>query len=130
MLADARGDYRMLAPGAEVFFRCDHTSQQQQQYLLGLADNISMGGLFIATDRPLRPGTVLHMRLYGDDDPSHTRPLGARAMVRWRRVWGKPRGMGVQFLEFEGLGERRVESWLDCIARGAWESRPRIAAVA
>jgi hypothetical protein len=39
----------------------------------------------------------------------------AKAVVCWRRRWREPRGMGVRFVEFVSLGERRLESWIDTV---------------
>jgi PilZ domain len=116
MAPENRSDYRTVAQGAEVYYRCERPTPYERSYLIGLAENLSLGGLFVSVRQPPLPGTVVRLRLYGADDRDHTTPLCATALVRWRRLWGKPRGMGLQFLEFEGLGERRLDTWLAAIA--------------
>lgn len=115
MAYEARTDFRVLAQGAQVFYRCERATPPEQRYLLGLAEDVSLGGLFVATQHPPRPGTVVRLHLYTGGDEAHLTPLTARAIVRWRRAWGRQRGMGIQFLDFEGLGERRLESWMDSL---------------
>jgi hypothetical protein len=115
-MQDQRSQYRALAEGAQVFFRCEHAAPPEQRYLAGVADNVSLGGLFVAVRHPPAPGTLLRLHIYGCADPDLAEPLCAKAIVRWRRIWGKPRGMGVQFLELEGLGQRRLENWFATVA--------------
>jgi hypothetical protein len=116
MPRDQRTEYRVLARGAQVFFRCERAAAPAERYLVGVADNVSLGGLFVSVRHPPAPGTVLRLHIYGCTDPDLATPLCATAIVRWRRVWGKPRGMGVQFLALEGLGGRRLETWFAAIA--------------
>jgi hypothetical protein len=115
MTADQRTEYRSPAAGARVFFRAEPGGREEQRYLLGVAENASFGGMFIATPHPLPPGTVVKLQLHGRDRDSPGGPLCARALVRWRRVWRRPQGMGVQFVEFSGLGERSLSSWLEAL---------------
>jgi PilZ domain len=124
MQSDQRAEYRTLAQGAQVFYRCERSSPPEQRYLVGVADNMSLGGLFVTVRHPPATGTILSLHIYSGTDIALTKPLCAKAIVRWRRQWGKPRGMGVQFLELEGLGDRRLEHWLATIIAPAPQSRP------
>ncbi len=116
MQSDQRSAYRNLAHGAQVFFRCERSNQSEQRYLKGIADDMSLGGIFVNVRYPPPPGTFLSLHIYRGADQALTSPLYAKAVVRWRRQWGKPRGMGVQFLELEGLGNQRLDHWLAAIA--------------
>ena len=115
MAYEARSDYRVLAQGVQVFYRCERATATEQRYLLGLAEDMSLGGLFVATQQPPPQGTVVRLHLYAADDNEYLAPLTAKAVVRWRRPWGRERGMGIKFLEFDGLGERRLESWIESL---------------
>ncbi|MDL1958570.1 MAG: TIGR02266 family protein [Deltaproteobacteria bacterium] len=61
------------------------------------ADNISAGGMFIATPKPLKPGTQLSLEFLL---PGCNYPIRVKAEVMWNRdktsidQW---RGMGVKF---------------------------------
>src|SRR5260370_18346135 len=78
-----------------------------------------MGGLFIGSCQPLPSGSVLKVQLFSPADAPDGSAVLARGIGRWRQLWHGPRGMGVQFLDFAGLGQRRLESWLDAIALAA-----------
>ncbi|HVT18191.1 MAG TPA: PilZ domain-containing protein [Thermoanaerobaculia bacterium] len=97
-------EYRPPVKGLGVFFHAELIPRQNRRYLQGIAENVSLGGMFVATAHPLAPGTILRLQLFDPDEPPHASPLRARAVVRWRRVWREPRGMGIQFVEFAGLG--------------------------
>jgi hypothetical protein len=58
--------------------------------------NIGVGGAFVVTDRPARPGTPLTLSIHV---PTASTPLEVRAEVRW--AGDDPSGMG---LKFGGLG--------------------------
>ena len=116
MSGEQRSEYRIVTPGAGVFYKLEDLPAAEERYLCGVAEDVSLGGLFIASRHPCRPGSVVKLQLFSPADPRESSPVLARGVVRWRRLWREPRGMGVQFLEFEALGQRRLESWLDTIA--------------
>jgi type IV pilus assembly protein PilZ len=76
--------------------------------------NISKGGTFIKTDRPLEIGTVFVFRL---SIPSLASPLALRGEVRWVVRAGEPfpdtvlegqdTGMGIRFV-YDSLDQRAV----------------------
>ncbi|MBV8201927.1 MAG: PilZ domain-containing protein [Acidobacteria bacterium] len=109
---DRRRDYRSILPGTEVIYRAAPVRPQDRRYLLGVAENLSLGGLFISTRQPFAVGTVVMLDLFpgtGDDRS----PFSASAVVRWRQLWREPRGMGLQFLDFTNLAERPMQALLD-----------------
>jgi hypothetical protein len=103
--------HERIAAGVPVFYEPVELTRPQREYLTGVAAGASLGGMFVATAEPPRPGTVLVLRLYLDDADDGP-PLRAKAIVRWRRRFQQPRGMGIEFLEFERLGGRRFEEWI------------------
>jgi hypothetical protein len=58
--------------------------------------NIGVGGAFVVTERPERPGTPLTLAIHV---PTATAPIEVRCEVRW--AGDDPSGMGVKF---GGLG--------------------------
>jgi hypothetical protein len=109
---DKRRDYRAILPGTEVIYRATPVRPQDRRYLLGIAENVSLGGLFISTRHPFGVGTVVLLDLYPGAG-SDRAPFSARAVVRWRNLWREPRGMGLQFLDFANLAERPMPALLD-----------------
>jgi PilZ domain len=131
MSEDQRQNYRAIIPGAAVFYRVENVPVAEVTYRLGMAENVSLGGVFIGSRHPLRPGTAVRLQLFSPADPDHAPAVHARGVVRWRQLWREPRGMGIQFLEFEGLGARALESWLATIMQqvpGAQPGQPELIA--
>jgi len=68
--------------------------------------NLSPGGIYIATDKPMEKGKQIRMLL---DVQAYTIPLsGTVAWVRVNEEAGKPRGMGVRLLQPPALFLRYV----------------------
>lgn len=109
---DRRGDYRSILPGTEVIYRSAPARPQDRRYLLGVAENLSLGGLFISSRHPFPVGTLVLLDVHPGAG-SDRAPFSARAVVRWRQLWREPRGMGLQFLEFANLAERPMSALLD-----------------
>ncbi|HYO15563.1 MAG TPA: PilZ domain-containing protein [Thermoanaerobaculia bacterium] len=105
-------EYPRLVAGVRVCYREISLRRPEREYLKGVAENVSLGGMFIATRRSLAPGAVVSL-VFETGRGNGTAPVKAKAVVCWRRRWRHPRGMGVRFIEFEGLGERRFESWVE-----------------
>jgi hypothetical protein len=108
-----RQDFRSVLPGTELVYRMAPARPEERRYLLGVAENVSLGGMFIAARHPFPPGTLVCLDLYPGAGAGDTQPFSARAVVRWRRLWREPRGMGLQFLDFANLGKRSMTSLLD-----------------
>lgn len=68
--------------------------------------NLSSGGIYVATDKPVEKGKRVRMLL---DVQAYTIPLvGTVAWVRVREEPGKPKGMGVQLHQPPALYQRYV----------------------
>ena len=82
-------------------------------FFTGFTENVSEGGLFIATGAPLDIGDELEIRLtmMGDAPRSH------RVVVRWIRpaagLGGLPAGMGVQFVDLTERERIRLQQFVD-----------------
>lgn len=100
-----------LAAGVRVLFRGGPLRKPEREYLEGVAENVSLGGMFIATGSPLKEGSLVTLSFLNREagDP----PVRAKALVCWRRRWRQPKGMGVRFLEFENLGPCGLDGWLE-----------------
>lgn len=96
--------YRRAASGVSINFQLDRPDAASRDYYSGLVENYSYGGLFVATDAQLSVGDLLHLAIDVDGEP----PFEARALVRWTRRWRRPRGAGVEFIDFDHLGEREI----------------------
>lgn len=72
-------------------------------FLVDYTRNVSVGGMFVRTARPLAPGTRFEFRL---TVPGHAEPLSLVGEVIHRVEEGPEKGMGLRFVwEDEGAAE-------------------------
>jgi len=109
-----RREFRRLAAGARVRYQAMSLRRTEREYLKGIAADVSLGGMFIASRHTFPVGTPVTLEFHARAEGGSA-PVRAHAVVCWRRRWLRPRGMGVRFVEFEFLGQRRLESWLDTV---------------
>ena len=105
--------FRRLAAGVRVRYHEVCLRRPEREYLKGIADDVSLGGLFLASRHTFPEGTTIELEFHPRDEPGA--PVRAKAVVCWRRRWREPRGMGVRFVEFAALGARRLEAWIDTV---------------
>jgi len=103
--------FHRIASGVEIGFQVTKSDRASRDYYSGLVENYSFGGLFIATSVPLAIGDVIDLSFDVDGGD----PVEARAVVRWVRRWIPPRGAGVEFIEFNNLGDREVTDVLGAL---------------
>ena len=107
---------RVVIGGTEVFFRADQVHGFDREYVRGAGEDLSVGGMFVATRSSMPVASLIRLMIFIPFDVAGEPPVTCRAVVRWRGArHGGSRGMGVQFLEFKGLGELRLTAWLDTI---------------
>ena len=90
------------------------TQTSEHNFFTGFTENISEGGVFIATQHPLPLGTRFHFRLTLPDEPT---PIQAVGEVRWLRTYHSDReaispGIGVRFIELNPADQARVQRFL------------------
>ncbi len=89
--------------------------KKTRDYLEEIAENVSLGGLFIRTPRPFAKGTSLRLNLRLSSDGATVPRIRANAIVRWIRRWGASAGMGVEFLDFEMNGRDDLDRFLKVV---------------
>jgi len=72
------------------------------------SEDISMGGVFLASDIPMRLGTLLFLSF---QLPGHKRPVRVTGEVV-RRGENAGGGMGIRFLGLSDLARKRLEDFL------------------
>jgi uncharacterized protein (TIGR02266 family) len=81
-----------------------------EDFLLDYTSNLSMGGMFIQTDRPLEIGARFRLRF---QISGRATPVETYAEVKWLVSDGNlTRGMGVAFESLSESDERAVRRWL------------------
>lgn len=110
---EERRIFRRLATGVRVRYQEVHLRRPERQYLKAVAEDVSLGGMFLATRHTYPEGTTIELEFHPRDETGP--PVRAKAVVCWRHLWREPRGMGVRFVEFAALGARRLELWIDTV---------------
>lgn len=81
-------------------------------YLYDYSTDLSEGGIFIETEKPLPPGTPLTLRF---TLPGVDRVFEVKAKVAWlneERSSRLPRGMGVQFESMDDADRKAIENYI------------------
>jgi uncharacterized protein (TIGR02266 family) len=102
--ADRRGDDRVCLLAAV-------NASSQTNFFTGFSENISEGGVFIATLSPPVIGTELEVNISVDDDD----PVNVRGQVSWIRTddTGHPTGCGIRFVELNSRQEQALAALVD-----------------
>jgi len=104
---DARA-HRRLALELEV------TLQSDSNFYIGLTENLSDGGIFVATHLVQPIGTVVSLTLRL---PNRKSPLVASGSVRWVREFSEsleaPPGMGIEFEPLSADDARSIHEFLE-----------------
>lgn len=84
-----------------------------EDFLTDYSANLSVGGMFIETSRPLPLGTRLHLRF---SLPGFSEPLDTEAEVRWvldeDATGPLPTGMGVRFEQMSAEDSEKIRGLL------------------
>ena len=103
-----RPDEKRIHPRAPVELKVDY--KRVNSFLADYTKNISRGGTFIGTDKPLPIGTRLRFRI---SVPDVAVPINLTGEVAWIAPAGDEPGMGIRFVDLEGeareVFEARVE---------------------
>jgi len=80
------------------------------QFLSDVADDLSLGGLFIRAENLLEPGTILNLKL---KPPGYLLGLRLKGVVVWVSKKKIRRGMGIKFIFDSERRKRQVESMVE-----------------
>ncbi len=89
-----------------------------EKFLHDYTHNISRGGIFIKTDKPLEKGTILHFQI---SFPGILEPLSLRGEVAWRKMALTGReeaeslGMGVRFIFDDPASKEKIDGIVERI---------------
>lgn len=97
-----------------VPFQVEITVESDHNFYTGFTQNISEGGLFIATPKLLPVGTKIAFTFRVD---ATTEPVSVYGVVRWLRESSRltedaPPGMGVQFSDLPPAIEDRINQFI------------------
>jgi hypothetical protein len=102
--------YPRVAPGVNFSVTVEHTNRGDREYYEGIIEDVSLGGMFIKIGHPFPKGSIVTI-LFESRIKKDERPVTAKGLIRWTRKWKQPYGMGIDFIEFDGLGSTPFEEW-------------------
>ena len=114
--AERRTAHRVVA-GLVVHFS-PLRPQAVEDLQAGRSEDVSAGGLFVATHRPPPRRTVVCFEAFPEVATGEA-PVRGVGVVRWRRRWRRPRGMGVEVLRVSADGGERLKRWLQEVDEAA-----------
>lgn len=123
-----RRKYPRVRTSVRVWFRKEHINGEARDYLLGIAGNCGLGGMFLQTDQLLSMDDIVHLKFEIETAPETLSTIRARTVVRWVRRLISPLGMGLEFIEFEGLGERTLAEWTELLFEESTEEEEELEA--
>ncbi len=89
------------------------TLHSDSNFYMGLVENLSEGGVFVATHQRYKIGTMVDLSV---TLPGSNQPLWIRGEVRWIREYKDsidlPPGMGIRFVDLPSEDEKKVMAFL------------------
>ncbi len=93
--------------------------KDRQSFIKAYTGNISRGGLFIRTERPLREGEQFLLKLQLPDLPD---PIKVNCEVSWAReqsdIEKRPPGMGVKFCKMTKRDNQILNQYVQTLIKG------------
>ncbi len=93
--------------------------KDRQSFIKAYTGNISRGGLFIRTERPLREGEQFLLKLHLPDLPE---PIEVNCEVSWAReqsdIEKRPSGMGVKFCKMTRRDNQILKQYFQTLIKG------------
>jgi PilZ domain-containing protein len=104
--------FKRIASNVRVGFSKQQVDKETEEYFQGVAEDCGLSGMFLATDHLMPKGSVISLNFQFIDEEGEQVTIQAQAIVRWTQRFRKPKGMGLEFFEFNGLGDRDFEQCL------------------
>jgi hypothetical protein len=114
-MTEERRQYPRIATDVQVKFCKESVGAAMREYLSGIAENCSLGGMYIAARRAFPEGTILMLEFTVKSPEAGYDVVRARGVVRWMGHFGESKGMGLEFVEFHGLGKQTFEAWTEVL---------------
>lgn len=99
---------RTLTAGVDLDFQPIEVSETARTYVRETARSLQMTGVFVHTENPPAPGTVLSLELRLIGQP----PRRALGLVRWRSLLEHCPGMALDVAAADVTESRSIATWL------------------
>ncbi len=102
--------YPRVSPRVNFSVMIQHIDKGGKEYYEGLIEDVSHVGMFVEIGHPFPKGSLVIIQ-FQSKIGKNEKPITATGLVRWTRKWKRPHGMGIDFIEFEGLDGTPLEEW-------------------
>lgn len=109
---EEKREFKRIASNVRVGFRKQQADKETEDYFQGVAEDCGLSGMFLTTEHLMSKGSIVSLSFQFTDESGETVTIQAQAIVRWTQRFRKPKGMGLEFFEFSGLGDRNFEECL------------------
>lgn len=99
-----------VSPRVNLFVMIHHIDKRDREYYEGLIEDVSHAGIFVEIDHPFPKGSLVTIQFQSKIEKDE-RLVTAKGLVCWTQKWKRPHGMGINFIEFEGLKNTPLEEW-------------------
>ena len=107
-----RPDDKRIHPRAAIELKVEY--KRVNSFLADYTKNISKGGTFIGTDKPLPIGTRFHFRI---SVPQFPEAISLTGEVAWIAPAGEAPGMGIRFIYADDEGRASFEGRVEELMR-------------
>ena len=127
MTSDTRKDKRARVSGLTVRYK----SATNDEFIDNQSLDVSVGGVFVKTQTPFAPGTLLKLEILVASEPSSITGVGR---VVWKReptqaTAERPAGMGVKFIKIDDVSRQTIDRLVTAaLAAGPAPAEPVAAA--
>ncbi len=104
--------FKRVASNVRIRFSKQQVDKETEEYFQGVAKDCGLSGIFLATEHLMPKGSIVSLDFEFFDGTGEKVSIQAHAVVRWIQRFRKPKGMGLEFYEFNGLKDRNFE---DCL---------------
>lgn len=105
--------FKRIASNVHIGFSKRQVDKETEEYFQGVAEDCGLSGMFLATDHLMPKGSIISINFQFVDGKGEKVTIQAQAVVRWVQRFLGPKGMGLEFFEFNGLGDRNFEECLE-----------------
>ena len=105
--------FKRVASNVRVGFSKQQVDKGTEEYFQGIAEDCGLSGMFLTTEHLMPKGSLVSLDFQFIDKEGEKVTIQAQAVVRWTQRFRKPKGMGLEFFEFNGLEDRDFEQCLE-----------------
>jgi c-di-GMP-binding flagellar brake protein YcgR len=115
-MSEEKRKFKRATTDIAVQFNEEKVDKATKTYLQGVASNCGLGGMFLVTRHLFSKGSIVNLKFFFKDGDEEVY-IEARAIVRRVQRFRSPRGMGLEFFEFSGFGEKNLEQYISRILK-------------